>query len=74
MFRGCYFNIEKYPQFELYKFTKKLNLNKEKMVPKNCGNRCVYSTIINSMIILSLFNSSFGCNNLAKLLIPFVQL
>ena len=40
-------NIEKYPQFELYKFTKKLNLNKEKMVPKNCDNRCVYSTIIN---------------------------
>ena len=40
-------NIEKYPQFELYKFTKKLNLNKERMVPKNCDNRRVYSTIIN---------------------------
>ncbi len=39
--------MEKYPQYELYKFTRKLHLNKEKMLPKNCNNRCVYSTIIN---------------------------
>lgn len=42
-----YINIEKYPQYELYKFTKKLHFNKEKLVPKNCDNRCVFSTIIN---------------------------
>lgn len=40
-------NIEKYPQYELYKFTKKLHENKESLVPKNCDNRCVFSTIIN---------------------------
>lgn len=40
-------NVEKYPQYQLYKFTRKLYVNKESLVPKNCDNRCVYSTIIN---------------------------
>lgn len=40
-------NVEKYPQYQLYKFTRKLYVNKESLVPENCDNRCVYSTIIN---------------------------
>ena len=40
-------NIEKYPQYELYKFTKQMYFKKDKLIPKNCDNRCVYSTIIN---------------------------
>ena len=40
-------NVEKYPQYQLYKFTRKLYANKEVLVPKNCDNRCVYGTIIN---------------------------
>lgn len=39
--------IESYPQYELYKFTKGLYFEKDRLVPKNCDNRCVYSTIIN---------------------------
>ena len=31
----------------MYRLTKKLNLNKEKLVPKNADSRCVKSTIIN---------------------------
>ena len=42
-----YINIEKYPQYELYKFTKQLYENKEELIPENCDNRCVFSTIIN---------------------------
>ncbi|MDO5827316.1 MAG: hypothetical protein Q4Q19_03540 [Methanobrevibacter sp.] len=41
------YNIEKSPQYDLYRLTKKLNLNKEKLVPKNADSRCVKSTIIN---------------------------
>lgn len=40
-------NVEKYPQYQLYKFTRKLYVNKGSLVPENCDNRCVYSTIIN---------------------------
>ncbi|MBE6508250.1 MAG: hypothetical protein E7Z77_02425 [Methanobrevibacter sp.] len=40
-------NIEKSPQYELHTFTKLLNQKKEDLVPPNCDNRCVYSTIIN---------------------------
>lgn len=42
-----YINIEKYPQYELYKFTKKLYEIKGELIPENCDNRCVFSTIIN---------------------------
>ncbi len=42
-----YINIEKYPQYELYKFTKKLYETKEELIPEDCDNRCVFSTIIN---------------------------
>ena len=40
-------NIEKSPQYDLYRLTKKLYLNKEKLVPENADMRCVKSTIIN---------------------------
>lgn len=40
-------NIKKSPQYELYIFTKFLNHYKEKLVPSNCDDRCLYSTIIN---------------------------
>ena len=40
-------NIEKNPQYDMYRLTKKLYLNKEKLVPKNADMRCVKSTIIN---------------------------
>lgn len=40
-------NIEKSPQYDLYRLTKKLYLNKERIVPKNADLRCVKSTIIN---------------------------
>lgn len=41
------YNVEKSPQYDLYRLTKKLNLNKDKLVPKNADSRCVKSTIIN---------------------------
>ena len=40
-------NIEKSPQYDLYRLTKNLYLNKEKIVPENADMRCVISTIIN---------------------------
>ena len=40
-------NIEKSPQYDLYRLTKNLYLNKEKIVPENADMRCVKSTIIN---------------------------
>ena len=40
-------NIEKSPQYELYTFTKLLNQKRIDLIPINCDNRCVYSTIIN---------------------------
>ena len=41
-------NIEKYPQYELYKFAKDMySKKKNTLVPKNCDNLCVYSIIIN---------------------------
>ena len=30
------YNIEKSPQYDLYRLTKKLNLNEEKLVVKKC--------------------------------------
>ena len=41
------YNIKKSPQYDLYRLTKKLFLNKDKLVPKNADNRCIDSTIIN---------------------------
>lgn len=40
-------NIKKSPQYDLYRLTKNLYLNKEKIVPENADMRCVKSTIIN---------------------------
>lgn len=40
-------DIEKSPQYDLYRLTKKLNLNKKKLVPRNADSRCVKSMIIN---------------------------
>ena len=40
-------NIEKSPRYDLYRLTKNLYLNKEKIVPENADMRCVKSTIIN---------------------------
>lgn len=40
-------NIEKSPQYDLYRLTKNLYLNKEKIIPENADMRCVKSTIIN---------------------------
>lgn len=51
-------NIEKYPQYELYKFTKKLYEIKDKLVPPNCDIRCVLSTIINRCYYSSYLYSS----------------
>lgn len=39
--------IKKYPQYKLYKFTKLLNINKEKFQKPYTGKRAVNGTIIN---------------------------
>ncbi len=39
--------IEKYPQYQLFIFTKSLNEKRDDLVPADCDNRCVYGTIIN---------------------------
>lgn len=39
--------IKKSPQYQLYTFTRFINHNKERLVPSNCDNRCLYSTIVN---------------------------
>lgn len=40
-------NIKKYPQYQLYNFTKMLNLNKKKFQNPKTGKRSVDSTIVN---------------------------
>ncbi|MBQ6100439.1 MAG: HEPN domain-containing protein [Methanobrevibacter sp.] len=40
-------NITKYPQFQLYLLTLKLAQLKQQIIPKNCDERCINSTIIN---------------------------
>ena len=39
--------IDKYPQYRLYKFTKLLNINKEKFQKPYTGKRAVNGTIVN---------------------------
>ncbi|MBQ3420551.1 MAG: hypothetical protein IJH34_02545 [Romboutsia sp.] len=39
--------IDKYPQYKLYKFTKLLNINKEKFQKPYTGKRAVNGTIVN---------------------------
>ncbi len=45
--KGGRMKIEEYPQYMLYKFTKLLNLNKEKFQKPYTGKRAVNGTIIN---------------------------
>ena len=40
-------NITKYPQFQLYLLTLKLLRLKNQLIPNNCDDRCINSTIIN---------------------------
>ena len=40
-------DITKYPQFQLYLLTIHLLMLKNQLIPKNCDERCINSTIIN---------------------------
>lgn len=44
---GDNLNITKYPQFQLYLLTLRLLKLKDKLIPQDCDERCINSTIIN---------------------------
>ena len=47
MIGGDNMNIAKYPQFQLYLLTLRLLKLKNQLIPENCDERCIDSTIIN---------------------------
>ena len=46
-------DITKFPQYELYLLTLNLLMLKNQLIPDNCGDRCINSTIINRAYISS---------------------